>query len=1132
MKTFNGYTFAQLFDAATLAEFDAQFLASLSPKLKQQLLAYRLQPADFSAIDTSELLLNCAPMLEKFIIELFDIANEVQALRFALEQNEPIWYFKKWFVLRRAKRRLSKQEPLIAFAELDAWLNLQLEQFKPNFSDKELAIAQLAQHYLHHKEEYTDAIERLTQWCIHVLRQKTKPDWSSFKLPQYVDHQHLVALEKSPKMPYCFYAPKNKSRQGFDLTDLRMSLREVQDEINYCLFCHEHDGDSCAKGLWQKTEPQLKTDALGNILTGCPLGEKISEMQILKRDGYNLAALAMLMVDNPMCPATGHRICNECMKACVYQKQNPVNIPQIETKILTDVLNLPYGVEIYDLFTRWNPLRSRQFLPKAYNGLKILIVGQGPAGFTLAHHLLMEGYAVVGVDGLKIEPLADELLQNPIKDWHKLQENLSQRITLGFGGVIEYGITSRWDKNFLKLIYISLLRRNYYQIFGNVRFGGNITVQDAWELGFDHLAIAVGAGLPQALPIENSLATGMRQANDFLMSLQLTGAAKTDSLASLQIRLPAVVIGGGLTAIDAATEVQAYYLVQIEKIASRYAILQQAGLDNQIWQQLTEYEANILREFLYHAEQLQQLKQQAKINNTSADLLSLIHNWGGVTIVYRRKLEQSPAYIRNHEEVIQAMQEGLYYAPGFTPLALELDEQGYTKGLICAPNSEIQPNLSANIIFPAKTVLVATGAKTNIAYEFEHRGTFTRSGFEYQPYNFLNGELQPAKATIHCKQDNFGAFTSYQQQDYKISFLGDAHPTFHGNVVKAIASGQKVYPHIVQALANKTCPATDLITEYAEFKHKIQDLFTAKIKSICAVSTNILILHIRAPMAARKFAPGQFFRLQNFETNAHKLQDTKLYMEAIALLGAAVDEHKTEIKLIVITKGASSRLCHHLQVGQKVALMGPTGVRAKISTDEHILFIGGGLAVPELLAVGTALRQNNNKITYIALFKHSEEVFCHSELLTATDKIIWNVSSGQAVIPQRPQDISVNSDLATILQNYDTNNLSRVIVIGDAKLINLMQNLAAQTNIFPTETKFFASTFSSMQCMLKGVCAQCLQWQIDPQTKQRTKAVFACSWQEQPMQWIDTDNLHARLRQNKVCEVLNSVWLDYLELST
>jgi len=127
-------------------------------------------------------------------------------------------------------------------------------------------------------------------------------------------------------------------------------------------------------------------------------------------------------------------------------------------------------------------------------------------------------------------------------------------------------IAVRWDKNFLRLIYLTLLRRPYFQVYGGVRFGGTITVEKAWSLGFDHVAIAVGAGLPQALAIPNSLAPGMRQAADFLMTLQLSGAAKADSLANLQVRLPAVVIGGGLTGIDTATEVQAYYLVQIKKI--------------------------------------------------------------------------------------------------------------------------------------------------------------------------------------------------------------------------------------------------------------------------------------------------------------------------------------------------------------------------------------------------------------------------------------------------------------------------------------------------------------------------------------------------------------------------------------
>ena len=72
------------------------------------------------------------------------------------------------------------------------------------------------------------------------------------------------------------------------------------------------------------------------------------------------------------------------------------------------------------------------------------------------------------------------------------------------------------------------------------------------------------------LELPNGLARGVRTASDFLMALQLTGAAKTDSVTNMQLRLPVVVIGGGLTAIDTATESLAYYVVQVRKFLARY----------------------------------------------------------------------------------------------------------------------------------------------------------------------------------------------------------------------------------------------------------------------------------------------------------------------------------------------------------------------------------------------------------------------------------------------------------------------------------------------------------------------------------------------------------------------------------
>ncbi len=87
------------------------------------------------------------------------------------------------------------------------------------------------------------------------------------------------------------------------------------------------------------------------------------------------------------------------------------------------------------------------------------------------------------------------------------------------------------------------------------------------------MAIAAGAGRPTIIDIKNNLIRGIRKASDFLMALQLTGAFKKDALSNLQVRLPAVVIGGGLTGVDTATELMAYYPIQVEKTLDRYDAL-------------------------------------------------------------------------------------------------------------------------------------------------------------------------------------------------------------------------------------------------------------------------------------------------------------------------------------------------------------------------------------------------------------------------------------------------------------------------------------------------------------------------------------------------------------------------------
>ena len=535
-----------------------------------------------------------------------------------------------------------------------------------------------------------DTIERFCYAARHHPRLRARvADWVSFKEPKKTDFQHLVPFESENRGGHrVLIGPiaQRRRRDGFALTDRRMNERQVLYEVDHCIYCHDRDTDSCSKGMRNRKDGSFKTNALGVPITGCPLGEKISEMHVLKRGGDDIGALALIMIDNPMCPGTGHRICNDCMKGCIYQKTEPVNIPQIETNVLTDVLSLPWGFEIYGLLTRFNPLNVGRPAALPYNGKNVLVCGLGPAGYTLSHYLLNEGFGVVGIDGLKIEPLPVELTGSheraprPIRDFAEIYEDLDRRVMTGFGGVAEYGITVRWDKNFLKVIYLTLARRRAFRCYGGVRFGGTLTINEAWDLGFDHIAIASGAGKPTIIPLENNLMRGIRKASDFLMALQLTGAAK-DSLANLQVRLPAGVIGGGLTAIDTATELLAYYPVQVEKLLRRYETLVNRYEEGSVRGRYDQEELIILDELLAHGRAVRAERERAKSSGESPDFQPLLREWGGVTLFYRKGMRDAPAYRQNHEEIEKAMEEGIAWSEGMEPKRAVADGFGHLRAV-------------------------------------------------------------------------------------------------------------------------------------------------------------------------------------------------------------------------------------------------------------------------------------------------------------------------------------------------------------------------------------------------------------------------------------------------------------------
>ncbi len=366
--------------------FFLEKLYQFSPALHAQVIKQRHHPelpAD------SQLLMDVAVFLENFLADLFDIQQEVKTLQLETLSHAPIFTFKNHFVLRQARRASEKQAASLVFEKLDEWLNTELIKYHLHSNDRQLDIAHLGLQYLQTPDQYQNETENLVNWCIAALKtsagKKAVVDWEMFRLPQPTHPDRLVATQPTESDTILrLQGIGFRYRDGFDLTDPRFKKRQVMAEIDYCVYCHKNQGDFCSRGFPVKkndANQELKNDFFGETLTGCPLEEKISEMHVVKKAGFGIGALAIIMVDNPLCPLTGHRICNDCMKSCIYQKQDPVNIPQTETHILTDVLNLPWGVEIYDLLTRWNPLRQKQWMMKPYNGLKIWVMGMGPAGF-------------------------------------------------------------------------------------------------------------------------------------------------------------------------------------------------------------------------------------------------------------------------------------------------------------------------------------------------------------------------------------------------------------------------------------------------------------------------------------------------------------------------------------------------------------------------------------------------------------------------------------------------------------------------------------------------------------------------------------------------------------------------------
>jgi hypothetical protein len=185
------------------------------------------------------------------------------------------------------------------------------------------------------------------------------------------------------------------------------------------------------------------------------------------------------------------------------------------------------------------------------------------------------------------------------------------------------------------------------------------------------------------------------------------------------------------------------------------------------------------------------------------------------------------------------------------------------------------------------------------------------------------------------------------------------------------------------------------------------------------------------------------------------------------------------------------------------------------------------------------MRDRGNTVIYVAGYKKGEDLFKREEIEAATDQVVWSTDMGEPIPPRRPQDAHFRGNIVQAMLAYQSgalgaplvplNLVDRIIAIGSDRMmaaVKAARHGALAPHLKPDHAGI-GSINSPMQCMMKEVCAQCLQKHVDPLTGKET-IIFSCFNQDQDLDRVDFPNLAARLRQNTVQEKLSNMWFDHL----
>ena len=245
----------------------------------------------------------------------------------------------------------------------------------------------------------------------------------------------------------------------------------------------------------------------------CPVGLKIPDFIAKLREG-DIAGASDIIAQDSSLPAVCGRVCpqeTQCEGSCVLGvKGEPVAIGKLE-RFVADYMR-----------ENGAPSTSSGTAP---TGVKVAIIGSGPAGLACASDLAKWGYDVTIFEAL-----------------HKA------------GGVLQYGIPEfRLPKEKVLAHEIEDVRRLGVKIETNVIVGRTVNVDSLMDgMGFKAVFIGTGAGLPKFMGIPGENLCGVFSANEFLTRNNLMCAWREDYLTPIHAGKKVCVVGGGNVAMDAA----------------------------------------------------------------------------------------------------------------------------------------------------------------------------------------------------------------------------------------------------------------------------------------------------------------------------------------------------------------------------------------------------------------------------------------------------------------------------------------------------------------------------------------------------------------------------------------------------